>query len=55
VRSGDTNITVSLGVASYPEDGGNLDVILDKADKAMYRAKQHGRNRVVAYAEEAVV
>jgi diguanylate cyclase len=51
VRSGDTNITVSLGVASYPEDGGNLDVILDKADKAMYRAKQAGRNRVIAYTE----
>ena len=52
VRTGDTNITVSLGVASYPEDGGNLDVILDKADKAMYRAKQRGRNRVVAYTED---
>jgi len=52
VRSGDTNITVSLGIASYPEDGGNLDVILDKADKAMYRAKQRGRNRVIAYAED---
>jgi diguanylate cyclase (GGDEF)-like protein len=54
VRSGDANITVSLGVASYPEDGGNLDVILDKADKAMYRAKEQGRNRVVAYTEEAL-
>ena len=45
-------------MASYPEDGGNLDVILDKADKAMYRAKQLGRNRVMAYTveeEEAVV
>jgi diguanylate cyclase (GGDEF)-like protein len=51
VRGGDTNITVSIGVASYPEDGGNLDVILDKADKAMYRAKQKGRNRVAAYSE----
>ena len=59
VRGGDTNTTASLGVSSYPEDGGNLDVILDKADKAMYRAKQLGRNRVMAYAaeeeEEAVV
>ena len=52
VRSGDASITVSLGVASYPEDGGNLDVILDKADKAMYRAKQRGRNKVVAYTED---
>lgn len=52
VRTGDINVTVSLGVASYPEDGGNLDVILDKADKAMYRAKQRGRNKVVAYFED---
>jgi diguanylate cyclase (GGDEF)-like protein len=49
IRGGDTNVTVSLGVASYPEDGGNLEIILDKADKAMYRAKQQGRNKVVAY------
>ena len=54
VRDGDSNVTVSLGVASYPEDGGNLDVILEKADKAMYRAKQKGRNRVVSYLEDTV-
>ena len=52
VRSGDTTITISVGVASYPEDGSNLDVILEKADKAMYRAKEKGRNRVSAYSEE---
>lgn len=52
IRGGAMNTTVSIGIASYPEDGGNLEVILDKADKAMYRAKQRGRNRVVAYAVE---
>lgn len=52
IRGGDTNVTASLGVASYPDDGGNLEVILDKADKAMYRAKQKGRNKVVAYIDE---
>jgi len=52
VRDGDTNVTVSLGVSSYPEDGGNLHVILEKADKAMYRAKQKGRNQVVSYMED---
>ena len=55
VREGDTNVTASMGVASYPEDGGNLDVILEKADKAMYRAKQKGRNRVVSYLEDTLV
>ncbi|MEO8164102.1 MAG: GGDEF domain-containing protein [Betaproteobacteria bacterium] len=52
VLSGDTAITVSVGVASYPDDGGNLEVILEKADKAMYRAKQRGRNQVIAYSED---
>jgi diguanylate cyclase (GGDEF)-like protein len=52
IRGGDLNTTVSIGIASYPEDGGNLEVILDKADKAMYRAKQRGRNKVIAYAIE---
>jgi len=51
-RGGDLATTVSVGVASYPADGGSLDVIMDKADKAMYRAKQQGRNRVVAASDE---
>jgi len=51
-RGGDLGTTVSVGVASYPADGGSLDVIMDKADKAMYRAKQQGRNRVVAASDE---
>ncbi len=52
IRGGDINVTVSLGISSYPEDGGNLEAILDKADKAMYRAKQRGRNQVVVYNSE---
>jgi diguanylate cyclase (GGDEF)-like protein len=55
IRTGDTHITISIGVSSYPDDGGNLDAILEKADKAMYRAKQRGRNRLVAYTEDDAV
>lgn len=51
VRGGDISTTVSIGLASYPADGGNLEVIIDKADKAMYRAKQQGRNKVIAAAD----
>ncbi|MEW6274998.1 MAG: diguanylate cyclase [Bacillota bacterium] len=39
-------LTVSLGVASYPEHAGDVDDLLRQADKAMYRAKAAGRNRV---------
>lgn len=39
-------ITVSVGVATY--DGRGLDALLDAADRALYRAKSLGRNRVEA-------
>ncbi len=45
------HITVSIGVASYPEHGEARDELLDAADKAMYHAKLMGRNRVSSIAE----
>ncbi|WP_257166037.1 diguanylate cyclase [Bradyrhizobium sp. SRS-191] len=39
-------VTVSVGVAAYPEAGMDLTEILRVADGALYRAKQKGRNRV---------
>lgn len=42
--------TVSVGVATYPADGTTLDALVQRADRAMYEAKQGGRNRVVAFA-----
>ena len=41
--------TVSLGVAIYPLHGSNVDEVFVNADRALYRAKQQGRNRVVIY------
>jgi len=40
------NLTISAGISSYPTDGENMEEILDKADKALYRAKHEGRNKV---------
>jgi len=41
--------SVSIGIASYPEAGRTLDSILGRADRAMYLAKQKGRNGVVKF------
>ncbi|MCW8929472.1 MAG: sensor domain-containing diguanylate cyclase [Gammaproteobacteria bacterium] len=40
------NITISLGIATYPDHGQECDTILERADQAMYQAKRKGRNRV---------
>ncbi len=38
--------TVSVGVASYPENSSYLDMIMEIADRALYKSKELGRNRV---------
>jgi len=58
LEGSDIYITGSMGIALYPEDGSEYDVLLRKADIAMYRAKESGRNRFVfsanAGSEEAI-
>jgi diguanylate cyclase (GGDEF)-like protein len=44
-----TNITISIGISCYPEDSTEKDDLIKKADKALYHAKQTGRNRTVLY------
>lgn len=39
-------ITISLGVAMFPEDAGDGTSLIQAADRALYLAKQRGRNRV---------
>ena len=41
------SITVSIGIAGFPENGRSLESIIASADAALYRAKRRGRNRVV--------
>ncbi len=40
-------VTISVGLAHFPKDGRTVAEILESADKALYRAKAAGRNRVV--------
>ncbi|MBC8492163.1 MAG: diguanylate cyclase [Chloroflexi bacterium] len=44
---GDLTVTISLGVASSAQDDEDVAALLNRADAAMYAAKQAGRNRVV--------
>jgi diguanylate cyclase (GGDEF)-like protein len=40
-------ITLSLGVASLPDNGDTPDAVIAAADEALYQAKREGRNRVI--------
>lgn len=45
-RMGDQFVTLSAGLAHWPQQGERLDELLQAADAALYRAKHEGRNRV---------
>lgn len=48
------SLTMSVGVASYPEDGASIELVLEAVDEALYAAKRAGRNRVERAAGRAV-
>jgi diguanylate cyclase (GGDEF)-like protein len=43
------HITISLGVATFPDDGIGALEIVQKADQALFRAKLSGRNRTCVF------
>lgn len=49
---GDTRLTVSIGIATYPKDATQSQALFERADQAMYQAKQKGTNRVERFAKE---
>ncbi|MBE0599320.1 MAG: diguanylate cyclase [Desulfuromonadales bacterium] len=47
------SLTISLGVAAFPDDARDIFELLDRADRSLYRAKQDGRNRATAWPTSA--
>jgi diguanylate cyclase (GGDEF)-like protein len=45
-RERDVKATVSVGLACYPENGSTLEIVMERADQAMYASKLDGKNRI---------
>ena len=45
-------VSISIGVASYPSDAQDKESLISSADKALYAAKDFGRNRVCMFSKE---
>ena len=43
--------TISIGISIYPIDSQKIVDLINKADKALYRSKQNGRNRVTTFSK----
>jgi diguanylate cyclase (GGDEF)-like protein/PAS domain S-box-containing protein len=48
----DLHVSCSIGVAVYPDDGSDIDVLMRHADTAMYEAKASGRDTVAYFTED---
>ncbi len=48
---GPFQVTISLGVATFPEHGTHKQEIIEHSDQALYRAKETGRNQVVFFGD----
>ena len=50
-KSKEFNISASIGISIYPNDGDNIKSLITKADDTMYRAKKEGKNRYQFYCD----
>ncbi len=49
INSSEVRITISIGIALYPDDSEDIETLVKYADTAMYQAKTDGRNKFLLY------
>ncbi|QIB64347.1 putative bifunctional diguanylate cyclase/phosphodiesterase [Kineobactrum salinum] len=52
IQDNQLSLTASMGISLYPDDGDNLDELVQRAHTAMYAAKRAGKNRYSFFTEE---
>lgn len=50
----DLTVTISVGISVFPSQGRDTHKLIDKADQALYQAKQTGRNKVCVYESQKI-
>jgi diguanylate cyclase (GGDEF)-like protein len=48
-KGDELNITLSIGIATYPENAADNETLIEKADRALYESKIQGKNKVNHY------
>jgi len=53
IKGKQISVTFSGGVAAYPADANNIEDVVERADRALYYSKNHGRGRIIRYSDLA--
>jgi len=53
IKGRQISVTFSGGIAGYPENSNNVEDTIEKADKALYYSKNHGRGRIMKFSDLA--
>ncbi len=53
IKGKQISVTFSGGVAGYPTDANTIEDVVEKADRALYYSKNHGRSRIIRYSDLA--
>jgi diguanylate cyclase (GGDEF)-like protein len=44
-------VTFSIGIATFPQSASGKELLVEKADRALYESKNHGKNRITHYGD----